>query len=631
MPFRIILIFFLFVINFSIAQEALVIDWQTVIGGERNELAYSGVETTDGGFMVVGSTNSKNSFDVKTSYGFDGNGGNDFWICKLSATGALEWTKTFGGSLDDVATSIVKTPNNEYLILGTTLSTDGDANFNGVNGGLLLIRLKLNGDVVSKRLFAGGNRNNEPGFLAASNLSKPVIKLLSNGQIMIGATYLIGKIPFTSYDFYIAQLTPNGDTLWEKTYGGGLEDYLNDLIITSDSGILMVGSTLSLERDISGAGKGFYDFLAIKTDVGGKELWKKAYGGLSYDVLFSALELDNKSEYILVGESSSTDGVIGQSFGEKDGMLLKIDLNGNLLFRTHMGGKDNDGFYAVLKGKDNLIYLFGTSESQIGTVKPRGPKTDVWMCAIEATTLQEKYHKLFGGADIDLSKAVSITSKGEILVAGSSRSTDGDVKLNRGQSDFWLIRLAPPPPVIFGRFDAWLTEKEEIALEWTSTYEKDAQFYYLEKSIDNKNFNQILEEFAFGSSNLTRYYRFIDKNPYLGKTFYRVRYSDKSNNYFPGPSTSFTFVPLNTEPSNSHTFLRAFPNPFTEYFNLNTNLENPIISLFDPQGKEISFESIEMGDKSYKITPYSKMSSGIYLLKISNLSESHFQRIVIIR
>jgi hypothetical protein len=142
----------------SFAQE-YVVNWQKSYGGERNEVVYAGVETSDGGFIMVGSTNSKNSFDVKDSRGFDGTGGNDFWISKVSNTGSIVWSKTFGGSKDDVATSVVKTSNNEYLILGTTQSTDGDANFNGTNGGLLLVRLKENGDFVSKRLFAGGNSN----------------------------------------------------------------------------------------------------------------------------------------------------------------------------------------------------------------------------------------------------------------------------------------------------------------------------------------------------------------------------------------------------------------------------------------------------------------------------------------
>jgi hypothetical protein len=167
-------IFTVFVLtSISLFAQEFVINWQKTHGGERNEVVYGGAETSDGGFIMVGSTNSKNSFDVKDSRGFDGTGGNDFWIAKVSVSGALVWSKTFGGSKDDVATSIVKTSNNEYMILGTTQSTDGDANFNGVNGGLLLIRLKENGDLVSRRLFAGGNGSSGVTYQQVNSFSKP--------------------------------------------------------------------------------------------------------------------------------------------------------------------------------------------------------------------------------------------------------------------------------------------------------------------------------------------------------------------------------------------------------------------------------------------------------------------------
>ena len=333
-----------------------MIKWQKAYGGERNEIAYASVETTDGGFIIVGSTSSKNSFDVKDSRGYEGAGGIDFWIIKTNSSGTIEWSKTFGGSKDDIATSIVKTTNNEYLIVGTTQSTDGDANPSGVNGGLILIRLKLNGEIVSKRLFVGGTRTNEPSFSSVNAFSKPTLKVLEDGRIVLGATRSIGIEPFSGLDFYIAMLTPFGDTLWEKTYGGGLEDYMSDIIVCSDGGLLMVGSTFSSSRDISGAGNGFLDMFFVKADPSGRELWKKGIGGTGLDLVSSILEIGTTKEYFLVGESSSNNGVIGLGAGEKDGVILRIDNSGNVLALKQFGGVNNDGFYHISRGKDNLFY-----------------------------------------------------------------------------------------------------------------------------------------------------------------------------------------------------------------------------------------------------------------------------------
>lgn len=609
------------------AQE-YVVNWQKSYGGERNEVAYAGVETSDGGFILVGSTNSKNSFDVKDSKGFDGTGGNDFWISKVSNTGAIVWSKTFGGSKDDVATSIVKTLNNEYLILGTSQSTDGDAIFNGVNGGLLLIRLKENGDFVSKRLFAGGNSNSGVSFQQVNSFSKPTIKILADGQFIVGATRSIGVNPFSGFDFYVAKLSTFGDTLWEKTFGGGLEDYMNDIIQTSDGGYLMVGGTLSLERDITGAGQGFLDFLVIKIDGTGRQLWEKGFGGNNYDVAFSALENSSKTGFYIAGESSSINGQIGNSLGEKDGIILRIDKNGILQNKNHFGGIENDGFYSLIRGTDGVLYASGTSQSTIGTTKPKGTLTDVWLMALKEETFVPIFHKLFGGADIDLARQVIYTSKNGLFLAASSRSADGDASVNRGQSDFWALNLSLPPPIIFGKFQAFLNERQEIELVWTTTFEQNSQFIFIDKSDDNKAFFQKDEQAAVGVSTGIVSYRFIDKNPIFGHNYYRLRYTDLANKSYVGPTVSFNFLPLSILNLPIDQF-RVYPNPAKDFVLIDTFLENPTIQLVDAKGISVPFELIKIGDSSYKIILANNPSIGIYHVVVSNSVAKQTKKIIV--
>lgn len=609
------------------AQE-YVVNWQKSYGGERNEVAYAGVETSDGGFILVGSTNSKNSFDVKDSKGFDGTGGNDFWISKVSNTGAIVWAKTFGGSRDDVATSIVKTLNNEYLILGTSQSTDGDAIFNGVNGGLILIRLKENGDFVSKRLFAGGNSNSGVSFQQVNSFSKPTIKILADGQFIVGATRSIGVNPFSGYDFYVAKLSTFGDTLWEKTFGGGLEDYMNDIIQTSDGGYLMVGGTLSLERDITGAGQGFLDMLVIKIDGTGRQLWEKGFGGNNYDVAFSVLENSSKTGFYIAGESSSINGQIGNSLGEKDGIILRIDKNGILQNKNHFGGIENDGFYSLIRGTDGILYASGTSQSTIGTTKPKGTLTDVWLMALKEETFVPIFHKLFGGADIDLARQVIYSSKNGLFLAASSRSADGDASVNRGQSDFWALNLSLPPPIIFGKFQAFLNERQEIELVWTTTFEQNSQFIFIEKSDDNKAFFQKDEQAAVGVSTGIVSYRFIDKNPIFGNNYYRLRYTDLANKSYVGPTVSFNFLPLSILNLPIDQF-RVYPNPATDFVLIDTFLENPTIQLVDAKGISVPFELIKIGDSSYKIILANNPSIGIYHVVVSNSVAKQTKKIIV--
>jgi hypothetical protein len=426
----------------------------------------------------------------------------------------------------------------------------------------------------------------------------------------------------------VAKLSAFGDTLWEKTFGGGLEDYMNDIIQTSDGGYLMVGGTLSLERDISGAGQGFLDFLVIKIDGAGRQVWEKGFGGNSYDVAFSALENISKTGFYIVGESSSSNGQIGNSLGEKDGIILNLDKNGLLVNKYHFGGKDNDGFYSVVRGGDGLLYAAGTSQSTIGLVKPKGPLTDVWLMALNEETFAPVYHKLFGGADIDLARQVIYTSKKGLFLASSSRSADGDATLNRGQSDFWALNLSLPPPIIFGRFQAFLNNNQDIELAWTTTFEQDSKSIFVEKSDNNKDFFQKDEQFAVGTSTGIVSYRFIDRNPVFGQNYYRLRYTDVGNKSYIGPTVSFNYSPLSTTNIPIDKF-KIYPNPATEYILIETFLENPTIQLIDAKGVGVAFELVKTGDSSYKMILKGDLTMGVYQVVVANQIAKQTKKIIV--
>jgi hypothetical protein len=618
---------FLFFSTAYCQNNDLILSWQRAYGGERNEIAYAGVETTDGGFMIVGSTNSKNSFDVKESRGFDANGGNDFWVIKTNASGAIEWSKTFGGTKDDIATSIAKTLNNEYVIIGTTQSTDGDANLNGVNGGLLMIRLKQNGDLVSKRLFAGGNNVAGASFESANSYSKPTIKVLPDGRLAVGATRSVGVSPFSGLNFYLALLTPFGDTLWERSFGGGLQDYLSDFVVASDGTFMLVGSTLSLARDIPGAGQGFLDFLIIKVDAFGREVWKRGYGGSSFDVLNAVVEIGTTRNFLMVGETSSNDGVPGNGLGDKDGIVLKMDTQGNLIAQRRFGGSDNDGFYHIVSGLNDDFYAVGTSESQIGNVRPKGTRTDVWFMAFNENNLNAKYHRLYGGADIDIARHAFINSKKEVILSSSSRSADTDLTINRGQSDFWLINLAPPPPIVFGRFEANLNENEEIEVLWTTLFEQNSQFIQLEKSANGIDYFQINESFAAINSAQTKTYRFMDKNPILGRNHYQLKYTDNTGKIYVGPRTSFNFLPLSAEPTQNHVFL--YPNPSSDFVNIISSDKFTKISMVNIRGIKQNILIQEPYADTYRIDFLDKPQSGLYFIILENSISRSTHKIVV--
>src|ERR1035437_10516260 len=99
-----------------------VIQWQKCLGGSYEESGVTGFQISDGGYLV-GSNSSSSDFDV-----IDNHGGNnsDFWLVKLDSSGAKKWTKSFGGHGGETLSSMVNTHDGGCLMFGTTNSVDGD-------------------------------------------------------------------------------------------------------------------------------------------------------------------------------------------------------------------------------------------------------------------------------------------------------------------------------------------------------------------------------------------------------------------------------------------------------------------------------------------------------------------------
>src|SRR6266542_835053 len=100
------------------------IQWQKCLGGSRDEEGYSIQQTADGGYIVAGSTGSKDG-DVTNNHGKT-----DYWIVKLDSTGIIQWQKCLGGTHDDEALSIQQTADGGYIVAGSTGSNDGDVTNN---------------------------------------------------------------------------------------------------------------------------------------------------------------------------------------------------------------------------------------------------------------------------------------------------------------------------------------------------------------------------------------------------------------------------------------------------------------------------------------------------------------------
>jgi pimeloyl-ACP methyl ester carboxylesterase len=125
------------------------IQWQKSLGGSFADIAYDIKQTKDGGYIVAGHANSTDG-DLTGSHG-----NTDYWVIKLDASGNIKWQKNLGGSLFERAYSIWQTSDNGYIVAGNSSSNDGDIAGNHGDSDYWLIKLEENGKTEWQKTIGG--------------------------------------------------------------------------------------------------------------------------------------------------------------------------------------------------------------------------------------------------------------------------------------------------------------------------------------------------------------------------------------------------------------------------------------------------------------------------------------------
>ena len=203
--------------------------WTRTYGGTGWDEGQSVRQTSDGGYIVAGFTNSF------------GNGSYDVYLVKTNAGGDTLWTRTYGGTSEDEGRSVQQTSDGGYIVAGYT----------GSFGNLYqvyLIKTNVSGDTLWTRTYGG----------TSTDRGNSVRQTSDGGYIVAGYTSSFGN----GGQVYLIKINALGDTLWTRTYGGANDDYGWSVQQTTDGGYIMAGATNSF-------GNGSYDVYLIKTDANG--------------------------------------------------------------------------------------------------------------------------------------------------------------------------------------------------------------------------------------------------------------------------------------------------------------------------------------------------------------------------
>ena len=128
------------------------VQWQKNLGGSGNDLGYGIQQTTDGGYIISGFSSS-NDGDVTGHHGSTDY--SDAWLIKLNNAGSMQWQKSLGGSDDEYATDVRQTTDGGYILTGFASSNDGDVTGNHGNGDLWAIKTDGTGNIQWQKSMGG--------------------------------------------------------------------------------------------------------------------------------------------------------------------------------------------------------------------------------------------------------------------------------------------------------------------------------------------------------------------------------------------------------------------------------------------------------------------------------------------
>jgi len=349
------------------------VQWQKMLGGAQAESAYSVQQTSDGGYIVAGYTNSNNG-DVSGLHGES-----DFWVVKLSAIGSLEWQKTLGGSNEDVARSIRQTSDGGYIISGWTFSTDGDVTFNHGYSDVWVVKLNEFGDIQWQKSYGGGTGNDQ---------SRCIRQTSDGGYILTGETDSSdGDISgyHGGNDIWVLKLNNSGIIEWQKALGGSGIEASYSIQQTTDGGFIVGGLMSSNDGDIT-MHQGLFDFWIVKLTVTGEIQWQKSLGGSDSDWGRSVWQTTDGG-YVVAGETSSTDGDVTLNDGGTDCWIVRLNDSGEIQWQKTFGGTKIETCRTVNQTSDGGFVVAGYTQSNDGDVSGfHGGLLDFWIVKLSPTS-----------------------------------------------------------------------------------------------------------------------------------------------------------------------------------------------------------------------------------------------------
>ena len=300
--------------------------WTRTYGGSEIDDANFVQQTSDGGYIIVGRTQSF------------GAGNYDLYLIKTDANGDTIWTRTYGGDFSDSGASVQQTADGGYVTTGSTQS------FGAGSYDAYLVKTDADGDTphnpnqLGERTYGG----------SSGDFGISIRQTTDGGYIIAGKTSSFGA---GSQDIYLVKIDSDGDTLWTRAYGGSNIDGAYSIQQTSDGTYIVVGSTASLDT-------GGPDIWLLKVDADGDTIWTRTYGESESSDYGRSVQQITDGGYIIAGSCIEDLGA-----GQSDICFLRTDSNGDTLWTRTYGESDDESGNSCQQTDDGGYIIAGSTGS----------------------------------------------------------------------------------------------------------------------------------------------------------------------------------------------------------------------------------------------------------------------------
>jgi len=313
------------------------VQWSKSYGGSKEDIGYA-IITTAKAYIAVGSSKS-----------FSLGGEPDIYVVKVDFNGNLIWSFTYGNSFFEEGYDIVEVPNNAGTTAYAVTGYKGEGNGIGFDDAFLM-KISASGSLIWFRDFRflfSGTILNSTGY---------ALMLQGNNNLIVTGT--VDDVSSTHKDVLLFKSDSNGNLQWNYRYGSSNDEEGFALAPNEMGGQVITGYTAANAAMLQ-------DILLMRTDANGNLVWTKSYGEKGTDI---------GEDVIMTSNGNHAIGGYSNSFqpNGNQAVLVQTDMTGNLL-STHMYGDAGfDDAYGLVQANDGGFNLGGSATQSFGSIDENG-------------------------------------------------------------------------------------------------------------------------------------------------------------------------------------------------------------------------------------------------------------------